>query len=333
MPKITILIAVYNAEKFLAECLDSLLAQTMTDFQAVCVDDGSTDGSWRILEDYAARDRRIEIVSLGENRGQAYARNVALRQARGAVTCFLDSDDFLSPDALQQAVSVFGNYPETGAVLYRVVYCDEAGNAVSDYQMDDFSVMSGEEAFRASLTWQIHGVYAVRTDLHRQYPYDDSSLNYSDDNTTRLHFLNSREVRTCSGTYFYRQHPESVTHRVNVRRYDYLNANTSMKRQLLDLQVGDEILSLYENLRWVNCVGLYMFYFNHRSAMSREDNRHGLAEIKKVWEGIETKRLYPRNRRKFGYFPFRKCWILFRLQEEIYFLLRRIKYGRTAAPA
>ena len=281
MAKITVLVAVHNAEKYLSECLDSLIAQTMADLQAICVDDGSTDHSWPILQEYAAKDSRIEIVRLAGNRGQAHARNVALEQARGQYTCFLDSDDRFSPDALQQVVSVFENHPETDAVLFRVVYCDEGGNALSDYEMADFSAMSGTDAFRASLTWQIHGVYAVRTALHKQFPYDETSLNYSDDNTTRLHFLNSREVRTCAGTYFYRQHGESVTHRVSIRRYDYLRANTSMKQQLLSLGVDDDLLSVYENVRWLNCVGLYMFYFNHRKAMSPDENRYGLSEIKK----------------------------------------------------
>ena len=206
-----------------------------------------------------------------------------------------------------------------------MVYCDEAGNAVSAYEMDDFGVMGGEEAFRASLTWKIHGVYAVRTALHQQFPYDETSLNYSDDNTTRLHFLNSREVRTCSGTYFYRQHGASVTHRVSIRRYDYLRANTSMKQQLTALNVDDSILDIYENVRWLNCVGLYMFYFEHRRSMSAEENRYGLAEIKNVWADIEPKRLAARNRCKFGYIPFKNCWKLFRFQEEVYFFLRGIK--------
>ena len=75
MPKVTVLVAVYNAERFLPQCLDSLLAQTMSDFQVICIDDASTDRSLQVLNTYALRDLRIEVVRLLENRGQAHARN------------------------------------------------------------------------------------------------------------------------------------------------------------------------------------------------------------------------------------------------------------------
>ena len=82
-PLVTVLVAVYNSEAFLRQCLDSLCAQTMDAVQIVCVDDASTDGSLAILRDYAARDGRVEVIALSENHGLAYARNKALERARG----------------------------------------------------------------------------------------------------------------------------------------------------------------------------------------------------------------------------------------------------------
>jgi glycosyltransferase involved in cell wall biosynthesis len=97
--------ACWNAAAYVEKALDSLLAQTHHDFQAVCVDDASADGTLDILRRYAAKDSRIEVVALSENEGQAHARNVGLAQAKGEYVCMLDSDDWLSPDALQQAVT------------------------------------------------------------------------------------------------------------------------------------------------------------------------------------------------------------------------------------
>ena len=101
VPKITVLVAVYNAEKYLRDCLDSLVGQTLKEIQVLCVDDASTDHSWSILQEYATLDKRIEIIHLDKNGGQANARNIALKLAKGLYTCFLDSDDWLSPDALE----------------------------------------------------------------------------------------------------------------------------------------------------------------------------------------------------------------------------------------
>ena len=76
MTKISIIVAVYNDEKHIGECLDSLIEQTLHDIQIVCIDDCSTDNSLFIVREYAARDKRIEIISLEANQGQANARNI-----------------------------------------------------------------------------------------------------------------------------------------------------------------------------------------------------------------------------------------------------------------
>ena len=107
LAKVSILVAVYNAEQWLSACLQSLLSQTMSAIEVICVDDASTDRSPLLLEDFAKRDSRIKVVHLDTNSGQAHARNVALEKARGELICFVDSDDWLAPDALEKAVAVF----------------------------------------------------------------------------------------------------------------------------------------------------------------------------------------------------------------------------------
>ena len=190
-PKVSVLVAVYNAEAFLPRCLDSLIRQTLSDIQIICIDDASTDHSLRILNDYAVRDLRIEVIRLPENGGQAHARNVGLQQAKGDIICMMDADDWLSADALERMLATFDE--TTDCVLFdlRYVYPDREER----FPLPAFDFMTGEEAFRLSLTWKVHGLYGVRTEIHLQHPFDDTCRSYSDDNTTRLHYLNSREVR------------------------------------------------------------------------------------------------------------------------------------------
>lgn len=326
MAKFSVLVAVYNAAETLPRCLDSLCAQTLADFEAICVDDASTDQSWAILSRYAQRDKRFIVRRLDVNRGQAHARNTGLRLASGQYTTFLDSDDALSPDALSSAAAVFEAHPLTGCVLFRVRMCYADATADHDYRIPPFTVKSGREAFIDSLNWTLHGIYAVRTDIHKRYPYDESCHAFSDDNTTRLHYYASREVRRCQGCYFYFQHPGSTTTAIGRSRYDLLTANQSMKRQLLALRVGDDVLDRWENEMWLNVVGLYQFYFQHRRRLSKADNSYGLSVIHDSWQRIETQRIRPRLRRKFGYMPLRGHWLLFRLQEEAYFILRNYLY-------
>ena len=112
MSKVTVLMAAYNAEKYIGKCIASLQAQTFDNWQAVCVDDASTDNTPQLLDTFAAGDKRITVIHLEENMGQANARNLGLMMADGDYVCMLDSDDWMSDDALQQAVEVFENNPE-----------------------------------------------------------------------------------------------------------------------------------------------------------------------------------------------------------------------------
>lgn len=91
--KISVIMPVYNVEKFLPQCLDSIVNQTFGDFELICINDGSTDGSLQILRDYAKKDERIHIISQ-INKGLSAARNAGLNFATGEYITFVDSDDW-----------------------------------------------------------------------------------------------------------------------------------------------------------------------------------------------------------------------------------------------
>lgn len=105
MPKFSIIIPVYNVAPYLRECLDSILAQTFTDWEAICVDDGSTDGSGAILDAYAKQDERIRVFHV-KNGGVSVARNTGLQLARGEVIGFIDGDDVVVVNWLERAEEV-----------------------------------------------------------------------------------------------------------------------------------------------------------------------------------------------------------------------------------
>lgn len=96
---VSIILPVFNAERFLSQCLDSILRQTYQDWELIAVDDGSKDGSIEILKSYEKRDNRIHIISK-ENEGVSIARNVALEQTHGDYIYFVDSDDIVMHEAL-----------------------------------------------------------------------------------------------------------------------------------------------------------------------------------------------------------------------------------------
>lgn len=103
--KFSIIIPVYNAAKYLRQCLDSVLAQTVHDWECVCVDDGSADGSEAMLEEFASKDRRFKIIHKA-NEGVAVARNVGLDAAKGEWITWLDADDEYAPWRLEEAIRI-----------------------------------------------------------------------------------------------------------------------------------------------------------------------------------------------------------------------------------
>ncbi|MDE6394665.1 MAG: glycosyltransferase, partial [Duncaniella sp.] len=96
---ISVIIPAYNAQAYLRECLESVLAQSFSDWEVIVVDDGSTDSTAAIAQSFSARDSRVRVLST-VNRGVSAARNAALGMARGEWVTFLDSDDLLPPGAL-----------------------------------------------------------------------------------------------------------------------------------------------------------------------------------------------------------------------------------------
>lgn len=326
-PVASVLVAVYNAAPYLAGCLDSLCGQTLADIEIVCVDDASTDGSLDILRRYAARDRRIRLLHLDENGGPARARNAGLAVATGRYVTFLDSDDRLSPDALEKAAGVFAAHPQTGCVLFDLRYVEEDGSE-RPFDMPAFEVLSGRRAFELSLDWEIHGCYLAPKELFDRWPYDDTCRTYSDENTTRLHFINAREVRRCGGIYYYRMTPGSITHEVTLHSFDLLPANESMAAVLDTLDVDEAVRARYETIRWLNVIDRCQLYHCHARRFSAADRRKALRLLRHAWQTVRIGRVPLRIALKFGYWH-AGAWPLFRLQEWIYFTLRGLA-GRNS---
>lgn len=104
MPKVSVIVPVYNAEKYLSECVDSILNQTIEDIECILVDDGSADGSPAICDLYAAKDPRVKVIHKDNGRA-ASARNAGLRIATGDYIAFVDADDWISPDMYEKMLA------------------------------------------------------------------------------------------------------------------------------------------------------------------------------------------------------------------------------------
>ena len=141
-PTVSIIVPVYNAEKTIGRCIDSILGQQYTDFELLLVDDGSRDGSGAICDSYALADSRVQVIHK-ENTGVSDTRNIGISRARGVYLQFLDSDDWITPDATKLLVEAAGEHNCDLVIsdFYRVV-----GERVSRKgDIDEDRVLTREE--------------------------------------------------------------------------------------------------------------------------------------------------------------------------------------------
>lgn len=130
-PQISVIVPIYKAEKYLRKCIDSILAQTFTDFELLLIDDGSPDNSGRICDEYAEKDSRIRVFHK-ENGGVSSARNVGLDNARGEWIAFVDADDWVSENYLEQDFATKANLIQLG---YNIV--SENGKLTRSYRFKE----------------------------------------------------------------------------------------------------------------------------------------------------------------------------------------------------
>lgn len=212
MPKISFIIPVYKVEKYLPECLDSVLAQTMPDWETICVDDGSPDGCAKILTDYANRDNRIRVVSQS-NQGVSMARNKGLSLAQGEYICFLDSDDELAP--------AFGEkmYDVAQRKKADIVSCDiQLGTQKKAWTQGKVTEKGYSSPFDAYMTKRLKLYMGPWAKLYKRDAINGLTFNQeiSQCGEDILYLYQSlyqakKLVHTSQKLYFYRKRPESVT--------------------------------------------------------------------------------------------------------------------------
>lgn len=134
MPKVSIIIPVYNAEKFISKCLDSVLNQSLREIEVFCIDDGSTDKSWEILQRYAKKDERLTAIQQ-VNSGAAIARNKGLKRATGEYIGFVDADDSIDENYFEELYrTAIDSNADISRAFVKVKFDNE--NLVSQIRMD-----------------------------------------------------------------------------------------------------------------------------------------------------------------------------------------------------
>jgi glycosyltransferase involved in cell wall biosynthesis len=229
-PRVSVLTPVYNMEAFIGPAIESVLAQTMGDFELVLVDDCSTDNSMSIMQDYAARDGRIRIYSTPVNSWAHAAGNVGLDHARGEYVAILDADDLLPPDRFEKQLAVLDANPDIDVCGGWMQLFDESDKLLATFQRDDLQIRMGM-VFDSTMG---HGTAMIRRSVIEDHGIRyDTDIYYAHDYHffTQLAFDGHATFTSIPEVvYLYRWHAAQTS---NARRVEQIGYSDQVRRSVL----------------------------------------------------------------------------------------------------
>lgn len=268
-PKVSVVLPVYNVEKYLRACLDSLLSQTFDDFELIAVNDCTQDASRSILEEFAARDSRMRIVDNPENVGIARARNVGMDRAVGEYIYFLDSDDRLSSDYLEEMVRVADVSGAEIVLNLEVVRCFEGRDG--EYDFPSVLTVAGEGEWVDRIRVIHEASSAVWFRLYRREFIEKHALRFPDlriSEDEAFHRLS--HIRTPKAFVFY-----GPKYYYSVRAGSIMDSvNSNARHDLCMLRVFDTVYREYRKAGLLNRYPVKMFHVAPYFNLNTEEKFH-----------------------------------------------------------
>lgn len=219
---ISVIVPVYNMERYLRRCVDSILHQTYRNLEVLLVDDGSTDASGAICDEYAAQEERVTAVHQ-KNGGLSAARNAGLERAQGTYLCFVDSDDFLDSRMLETLCRDLQEQDADVAVVGFRMFEREEELAPAELAVP-VQCMTGREAIRSTLVSDELGDFAwnklYKWELFRDIRYPLGRMMEDQGTTYRIFQQCSKVAYRPVPLYYYYQRPDSILHRRNMKFYE-----------------------------------------------------------------------------------------------------------------
>lgn len=261
-PKLSVVVPVYNVEKYLEKCLVSLENQTFNDFEVIIVNDGSSDSSLAIATSFHARDQRFKVISQ-DNLGLGGARNTAVASAQGEYVFMLDSDDYIKPNTFETLVAHMEKN-DLDILVFNYQKVDELGNLISAPKQGNNGVYSKDEAFKKILSMRTSPQSCnklYRTSLFRDgnifYPekflHEDIAVTY------RLFWFADKIGYINKSFYYWVVRSGSITQDFNYKHInDVVTSLTDIKRHLID----NSVYSTYQTEYVEGCIKMFNVLFD-----------------------------------------------------------------------
>ena len=263
MPKVSVIIPVYNVEKYLRECMDSVVNQTLKDIEIICVNDGSPDNSRSILQEYANNDERIKIIDQ-ENQGQGIARNNAIEIATGEYLAFVDPDDWCELEMYEKmyakAKEFNADLVECTAKKYNEYYKNTKILKHNCYlpQNATFNVLVNKSYLFGAFAAPWNKLYRTTMIKDNNVKFSKGRLGEDQIFATKSRIL-AKKICLCNlPLYIYRIRVNSSVHRKTMDSFNVYETIEETKKLLISNNLYDELKSAFEKYSKMLCI-------NHRN--------------------------------------------------------------------
>ncbi len=269
---VSIIVPVYNVECYLEQCLKSILQQSFENYELLCVDDGSTDNSGKILKEYALKYNRIKVITHEKNLGLSAARNTGLKYANGKYVMFVDSDDFIEKNALEELFCI-AEEAQVDIVYFNIKWSDDIENKTKidvepHYWYGYNGIYSGKELFTLFADNHQMKVEACRQFIRKKF-LEDKKIKFYDQILHEdilfsfLCAMNAEKVIDINKEYYIQRYrKDSITHTKDYRRVQslfvimiqiltYWNSHIFSERENRAIEkYFQNIYDTYKNISW-----------------------------------------------------------------------------------
>lgn len=264
-PLVSVIVPVYKVEKYLRNCLDSLVGQTLSNWEAILVDDGSPDRCGEICDEYAAKDSRFKVIHK-ENGGLSSARNAALPIAKGTFIFFLDSDDYLHCKALKSLCVIATEYDVD------IVQCNFIRGEESKFPEiveSGYSYYDNHSIFTSFAAKIITWGKLYRRNVIEDIRFPVGLINEDDFTTWKFYYRAKRIMVTDTPYYYYTVNSGSIM--ANQQRKPNLNYFNAYRERIdFFIKTGDADLEAISRIQWMKSLAL-LYSNNHLTGEERKE--------------------------------------------------------------
>ena len=284
MPKVSVIVPIYNVEKYLEKCLDSLVNQTLKDIEIILVNDGSTDNSGQIAKKYANKYKDKIIYLEKENGGLSDARNYGLEYAKGDYISFVDSDDYISKNLYSELVKYMEK--DYDMIKFGILIVDLKNNKIIENKSQQFENKTGEEAFdilyKTDKMTEIAWGYLYKASFWKENNFKFTKDMYHEDfGLIPLVILKAKKVASTNILgYYYVQSDKSITRNSDEKKklkmsYDLLKFYDNMIKEIENYDISKKAK---ENIKiyYTNCILLEI-----KNISNEEEKQKYIKEIRK----------------------------------------------------